>query len=142
MCPLQVAVVLAVWGAAAADTVKLGTYTTEHLPPEANKNPNIWLIIADDLGHNDVGAGFYKGNERTITPNLDRMAQEALELTDFYVFKYCAPTRGMIQSSRYPFHFGFYANQDSNSFGERATMCVARRFQKRLLNSPPPTQHE
>ena len=61
-------------------------------------------------GHNDVGWA----NGRTISPNLDALAKGGMELTQWYVFKYCAPTRGMINTGRYPFHFGFYNNQDSN----------------------------
>ena len=72
--------------------------------------PNLLFILADDLGHNDVGWA----NGRTISPNLDALAKGGMELTQWYVFKYCAPTRGMINTGRYPFHFGFYNNQDSN----------------------------
>eukprot|EP00037_Helgoeca_nana_P023402 m.242615 g.242615 ORF g.242615 m.242615 type:complete len:706 (+) comp26340_c0_seq1:1750-3867(+) len=75
--------------------------------------PNLILLLVDDLGHNDVGWA----NNRTITPNLDRMVKEGVELTSFYVFKYCAPTRGALMSGRYPFHFGFYNNQDANDYG-------------------------
>jgi arylsulfatase B len=52
-----------------------------------------------------------------ITPHLDTMVKEGVELTNFYVFKYCAPTRGALMSGRYPFHFGFYNNQDANDYG-------------------------
>ena len=45
--------------------------------------PNIILIVADDLGHNDVGWA----NNRTITPNLDQLVADGVELTQFYVFK-------------------------------------------------------
>eukprot|EP01047_Picozoa_sp_COSAG01_P041771 COSAG01_NODE_3604_length_5881_cov_6.368558_2_plen_104_part_00 len=65
----------------------------------------------DSQGHNDVGWV----NSRTITPHLDALAKGGMELTQWYVFKYCAPTRGMISTGRYPFHYGFYANKDSNT---------------------------
>ena len=84
---------------------------------QTDKLPNILLIVADDLGHNDVGAGFLKGNKRTLTPHLDELVQGGIELTQFYSFKYCAPTRGALMTSRYPFHFGFYNNQDANDYG-------------------------
>jgi hypothetical protein len=98
--------------------------------------PNLIFILADDLGHNvrpalvllayncllttspgclpqDVGWA----NGRTITPHLDALAKGGLELTQWYVFKYCAPTRGMLNTGRFPFHFGFYNNQDANDYG-------------------------
>ena len=57
----------------------------------------------DDLGHNDVGWA----NKRTITPHLDSLVRTGVELTQWYVFKYCAPTRGMLMTGRFPYHFGF-----------------------------------
>jgi hypothetical protein len=83
----------------------------------ASSPPNLIIILADDLGHNDVGPGFLGGNSRTLTPNLDAMVKGGVELMQFYTFKYCAPTRGATMSSRYPFHFGFYNNQDANDYG-------------------------
>lgn len=77
----------------------------------ASSPPNLLFILADDLGHNDVGWA----NSRTITPHLDALAKGGMELTQWYVFKYCAPTRGMINTGRFPFHYGFYSNQDSNN---------------------------
>eukprot|EP00911_Craspedida_sp_UC1_P000300 UC1_evm1s229 len=75
--------------------------------------PNLILVVADDLGHADVGWG----NPRTITPTLDRLVKTGMELTQWYVFKYCAPTRGALMTGRYPSHFGFFTNQDANDYG-------------------------
>eukprot|EP00040_Diaphanoeca_grandis_P027757 m.158827 g.158827 ORF g.158827 m.158827 type:complete len:637 (+) comp31110_c0_seq1:223-2133(+) len=77
------------------------------------KPPNFLLVIADDLGHNDIGWG----NNRTKTPVLDSFVADGIELMEFYTFKYCAPTRGATMTGRYPFHFGFYNNQDANDYG-------------------------
>jgi hypothetical protein len=51
--------------------------------------PNILVLIADDLGWGDVG--FHKGS--ILTPNLDRLAKEGVELQRFYVYPVCSPTR-------------------------------------------------
>ena len=45
--------------------------------------PNLIVLVADDLGHNDVGWA----NNRTITPNLDALVAGGVELMQFYVFK-------------------------------------------------------
>jgi hypothetical protein len=92
----------------------------------SHTTPNLIMIVADDLGHNDVGWA----NNRTITPSLDLMVQEGMELMQFYTFKYCAPTRGALHTGRYPFHFGFYTNQDSNNYGvpTNFTMLLVRSF--------------
>ena len=77
--------------------------------------PNLLLILADDLGHNDVG--WSGANPRALTPNMDALVAGGMEMTQHYVFKYCAPSRGMLMTGRYPFHFGFFTNQDANDYG-------------------------
>jgi len=42
-------------------------------------------------------------NPETITTTLDSMKETSLELKSFYVYKYCAPTRGSFLSGRYPY---------------------------------------
>ena len=43
--------------------------------------PNIVFILADDLGHGDLGC---YGQTKIKTPNLDRMAAEGMRFTNFY----------------------------------------------------------
>ncbi|MFZ8927591.1 MAG: arylsulfatase [Gammaproteobacteria bacterium] len=64
---------------------------TEVSEPE---QPNILLIVADDLGYADLG--FY-GSE-IPTPNLDMLAANGMLLTDFYTSMTCGPTRSMLMS--------------------------------------------
>ena len=45
-----------------------------------DERPNILLILADDLGYSDLSLF---GSE-IPTPNLDRLANEGMVLTDFY----------------------------------------------------------
>ena len=42
--------------------------------------PNIILILADDLGYNDLSC---YGNMKYDTPNIDRMASEGQKWTEF-----------------------------------------------------------
>jgi arylsulfatase B len=65
--------------------------------------PNILILLADDLGWKDVG---YHGSE-IKTPNIDRLAQEGVELDRFYVAPYCCPTRAGLMTGRYPHRFGY-----------------------------------
>jgi len=64
--------------------------------------PNIVLILADDLGWADVG--LHSGN--APTPQLDRLAQEGLELTQHYVAPVCSPTRAGLLTGRCWSRFG------------------------------------
>lgn len=60
----------------------------------ADKRPNFLIIVADDLGYTDLGAF---GGE-IETPNLDRLANGGLKLTNFYAAPTCSPTRSMLLS--------------------------------------------
>ena len=50
--------------------------------PKKNKQPNIVLICADDMGFGDVG---YHGFKDILTPNIDRIATEGVQFTQGYV---------------------------------------------------------
>lgn len=63
-------------------------------PPEIASRPNVLLIIADDLGYADIGA---YGSEIS-TPNVDRLAREGVQFTNFHVAATCSPTRSMLLS--------------------------------------------
>ena len=62
--------------------------------PSEKQRPNILLIVADDLGYTDLGSF---GGE-IDTPNLDKLADNGLKLTSFYVAPTCSPTRAMLMS--------------------------------------------
>lgn len=66
------------------------------------EQPNIVIVLADDLGWGDVG---YHGSE-IMTPNIDRLAQQGVELNRFYVAPVCSPTRAGLLTGRYPNRFG------------------------------------
>jgi len=67
--------------------------------------PNIVIVIADDLGWNDVG---YHGSE-IATPHIDRIAREGIELDRFYVFPTCSPTRAALMTANSPVTMGLHA---------------------------------
>jgi arylsulfatase B len=67
-----------------------------------SRKPNIIIVIADDLGWNDVG--FH--NPQMVTPNLNRFATQGVELQRFYVASICSPTRSGLITGKYPDRFG------------------------------------
>ncbi len=77
-------------------------------PLAAQERPNFIVIFADDLGYADLSS--YGATEHR-TPFLDRMAEEGIRLTDFYVpMPFCGPSRGTLMTGRYPFRNGLVAN--------------------------------
>ncbi|MDA8137006.1 MAG: sulfatase-like hydrolase/transferase [Desulfobacteraceae bacterium] len=56
--------------------------------------PNILMILADDLGYSDISP--FGGEIRT--PNLDRLADSGITMTNFYANQSCSPTRAALMS--------------------------------------------
>jgi arylsulfatase A-like enzyme len=71
--------------------------------------PNIVVIVADDLGYNDLtfgGGGVANG--AVPTPNIDGIARAGVQYTRGYTGNAtCAPSRAAIMTGRYPQRFGF-----------------------------------
>jgi arylsulfatase A-like enzyme len=67
------------------------------LSANATKQPNILVILADDMGYSD--AGCYGGEIHT--PNLDRLAANGLRFTEFYNTCRCWPSRASLLSGHY-----------------------------------------
>ena len=47
--------------------------------------PNVLIIVADDLGWNDIGLH----NPRLKTPNIDSLIQDSIKLENYYVNPIC-----------------------------------------------------
>ncbi|MCY1723509.1 sulfatase [Prolixibacteraceae bacterium Z1-6] len=66
----------------------------------STEKPNVVLILADDLGYNQVGCygtNYYK------TPNIDKLAADGIRFTDAYAAcLVCSPTRASIMTGKYP----------------------------------------
>lgn len=67
-----------------------------------SERPNIVLILADDMGFSDLGSF---GSEIS-TPNLDKLAQEGLRITQFYNSGRCCPSRAALLTGLYPHQAG------------------------------------
>lgn len=69
---------------------------------QSAKTPNILLIVADDLGYNDVSWH----NPDIISPNLQKLAEKGIILENHYVQPICTPTRAALLTGYYPIHTG------------------------------------
>ena len=63
------------------------------------EKPNIVFIMADDMGHSDLGC---YGAEIIETPNIDALASDGVRFTNFYNTGRCWPTRTSLLSGYYP----------------------------------------
>ncbi len=69
---------------------------------KGSERPNMVVIIADDLGWNDVGYH----NQGIKTPNIDMMAKQGIEFNRYYVCSVSSPTRAALLTGRHPGRFG------------------------------------
>jgi len=78
-------------------------------PPAGERPPNVIVILADDLGFNDItfnGGGFAGG--LVPTPNIDAIGRQGASFDEGYAANAtCSPSRAAIMTGRYPARFGF-----------------------------------
>ena len=75
----------------------------------ASRQPNVLVIVADDLGYGELGCqGF---TQDIPTPNIDSIAANGVRFTSGYVScPYCSPTRAGLLTGRYQQRFGHEFN--------------------------------
>ncbi len=90
--------------------------------------PNVVLIVADDLGYNDIstfGGGVASGKVRT--PNIDALAAEGASFVNSYSGAgTCAPSRAMLMTGRYPTRTGFNFTPMPSGMGKMVSRLAER----------------
>ncbi|QGZ94795.1 sulfatase-like hydrolase/transferase [Terricaulis silvestris] len=75
---------------------------------EGVRPPNVIVIVADDLGFNDISINGGVGGGVVRTPNIDALAQQGVSVVQAYASNAtCSPSRAAIMTGRYPTRFGF-----------------------------------
>lgn len=109
----------------------------------SNAQPNIILIMADDMGYECLGVN---GSTEYSTPNLDRLAAEGIRFTNCYSQPLCTPSRVKIMTGKHNFRnyedFG-YLNPKEITFGNLLKAagyktCIAGKWQLNGLNMENP----
>jgi uncharacterized sulfatase len=92
-----------------------------------DRSPNIILIVADDLGFNDIstfGGGVDDG--RVTTPNIDQLAAQGAVFNQSYAGNAtCAPSRAMLMTGRYPARTGFEFTPTPSGMAPILTMITS-----------------
>ena len=81
------------------------------LPLSIDGIQNILMIVADDLGRNDLGA---RNGGLTVTPAIDSLISSGVSLGLYHTFKICSPSRASSLTGRYPWGAGFYDMSPDN----------------------------
>ncbi len=81
---------------------------------DAQDQPNIVFIMADDLGYGELGS---YGQEKIRTPNIDALAAEGMRFTQHYAGSpVCAPSRAVLLTG---LHSGHAYIRDNDEMPER-----------------------
>jgi len=85
--------------------------------PGRKKQPNIIVIISDDMGYADLGC---QGCKDIATPNIDSIAENGVRFTNGYVScPVCSPTRAGLVTGRYQQRFGHEFNPGPPPAGQQ-----------------------
>ena len=86
--------------------------------PAKVQQPNIIIILTDDMGFSDVAAF---GGKFVPTPNIDRLAKEGLKLTQYYsAAPICSPSRAGLLTGIYPGRWNFTTYLDNKKHNKDA----------------------
>jgi arylsulfatase A-like enzyme len=101
------------------------------LSGQATTQPNILLIVADDLGIGDTG---FSGGKDFPTPFIDRIAKEGAIFTSAYLTApVCSPSRAGMLSGRYQQRFGHEMNPREGAVEQEGLPLSEKLLPARLL---------
>ncbi|MEX0325042.1 MAG: sulfatase-like hydrolase/transferase [Puniceicoccaceae bacterium] len=90
---------------------------------EASQQPNILLLLADDMGYGELGC---YGQQEIQTPVIDALAGQGMRFTDFYAGNaVCSPSRAVLMTGKHAGHATIRGN--SGYYGDHKWSRVALR---------------
>jgi arylsulfatase A-like enzyme len=67
--------------------------------------PNVVLILTDNQSYFELGC---HGHDTVKTPNIDALAKQSIDFTNFHAPPYCSPSRGLLMTGRYALRHGIH----------------------------------
>ena len=101
---------------------------TATIPPamaERDDRPNVIVIMTDDQGYGDMSC---HGNPYIRTPNIDKLHDSGIRLTDFHVDPMCTPTRAALMTGRYSTRTGAWLTYGGRNHLRRDEVTMADVF--------------
>jgi arylsulfatase len=83
----------------------LGAVFVAQTASAQEKQPNILVIMGDDVGWFNIGA-YHQGIMSGKTPNLDRLAADGMRFTDYYAEPSCTAGRANFITGQFPLRTG------------------------------------
>ncbi len=109
----------------------LAVFSTQRVDAEVAKNqPNVILVLADDLGWSELGC---YGNGFNETPHLDALAEQGMRFTQAYAAApVCSPYRAALLTGQHPARVGILDYLRPNSANALSTqhLTLAEMFQQ------------
>lgn len=119
-----------------ADQVDVSTPQVPGAPADDTAKLNIVLIVADDLGVNDVG---YNGNQAIRTPNLDALAARSTVFSSAYASSpVCSTSRAGLITGLHQQRFGMESNPSLQQLAARTVLdSLGAQLVPEVLGDPP-----
>lgn len=92
----------------AVEVARVVVNTSDQRGVNPARKPNILLIVADDLGYNDLAIN--NDNTEIDTPNMDQIARDGVRFTRHYAAAVCSPARAALLTGFYPERLGYLPN--------------------------------
>ncbi|QDV62440.1 sulfatase-like hydrolase/transferase [Crateriforma conspicua] len=96
-------------------------------PADASSNPNILLILMDDMGIGDLSCS---GNSVFETPQIDRLSKQSIRFENFFVNASCSPTRAALMTGRYFVDAGVWGVHGGREYMHTDEVTLAQALQR------------
>ena len=84
--------------------------------------PHIVFMLVDDWGWANVGYHRNPTTREVVTPNIDNLVEQGLELDQHYVFNLCSPSRCSLLTGRLPIHVNDDNKVNPTSYNPKDTV--------------------
>lgn len=89
---------------------------------QAQKRPNIIIMMTDDQGYGDIGS---HGNPYLKTPHMESIGEKGVEMTHFFAYPNCSASRAAMLTGRYPYRTGVTAVTQVDHFMNTQETTIA-----------------